>query len=348
MSMFRLTALHVSTLAFGAFLAGCQSDSGGGGGRASGSSPRHDAAMAAIAAENLVDEARHLLIASTSHETPTVRANALEALHLLPQDAGEYARRLLMDPNRGVRFVAAMTIGRLQVKDAAHLVAPLQQDSSESVRAAALYALKRCGQPVDLSPLAAMLQSTDPEVRANAGMVLGELGDPSALPMLRQAAAATTEIARPARARIVDLQMAEAMVRLGDHNQRHPIRASLFTTSEHHELAAMAAVICGRLKDYEAVGSLKRLIAADGPERRPAEVRMAAAMGLGMLGEPVPPEVATEYMGSNRPELRMQIALTLGEIGDRRGLNAAVELLSDPNPLVQVAAAKAIMQIPRR
>src|SRR5690606_38278280 len=103
--------------------------------------------MSAIARENRFDRARRLLLAELDSASPVVRANALESLHTLPADAAEGARRLMMDENRGVRFVAAMTIGKLQVKEVAHLLRPLVEDSSESVRIAARYALSRCGEP---------------------------------------------------------------------------------------------------------------------------------------------------------------------------------------------------------
>lgn len=315
--------------------------------RVTESRPANEAAMTAIAAENRFDRARQLLLDGVASTSPVVRANALESLHALPADAAESARRLLMDENRGVRFVAAMTIGKLAAKEYVHLVRPLTEDVSESVRLAARYALKRCGEPVELTPIATALQSRDPEVRANAALVLGELGNPSAIPMIRQVAGSSLDIARPAKARIVDLQMAEALAKLGDKTQLHPIRAALFAPDDQQELAAMAAVMCGRLQDFEGVGALKRMISADGIERRPAEVRMAAAMGLAMLGEAVPPEVALEYMGSPRPEIRTQVALTLGELGSRRGIVELEELLNDQNPLVQVAAARAIVQIHR-
>ncbi len=306
-----------------------------------------EAALSAIASENRFDRARRLLLAELDSTSPVVRANALESLHALPADAADGARRLLMDENRGVRFVAAMTIGKLQVKEVAHLLRPLVEDSSESVRIAARYALSRCGEPVELTPIGMALQSRDAEVRANAALVLGELGNPSAIPMIRQVAGSGSEIARPAVARIVDLQLAEALAKLGDESQRHTIRAALFAAEDQQELAAMAAVMCGRLKDYEGIGSLKRLISADGLERRPAEVRMAAAMALAMMGEQVPPEVALEYISSPRPEIRTQVALTLGEMGYQRGMFGLEELMEDSNPLVRVAAARSIVQIHR-
>ena len=54
-----------------------------------------------------------------------------------------------------------------------------------------------------------------------------------------------------------------------------------------------------------------------------------------------------EYVGSNQFQLRAQAASTLGELGDPIAYAALAKLLQDPNPLVQVAAAGAILRLDR-
>ena len=131
-------------------------------------------------------QATDLLVAASDSDSALLRANSIEALQQAPAHLEPVVRRGLVDENRAVRFVAAMTIGQFRMEHLAHLLQPLLQDESESVRAAAIYGLKRCDQPVDLTPLASMLVSEDPEVRGNAAMVLGGLGNPTAVPMIRQ------------------------------------------------------------------------------------------------------------------------------------------------------------------
>ena len=80
-----------------------------------------------------------------------------------------------------------MTIGELRLTHRAADVEILLADPSDSVRAAAIYAMHACGRPVDRTPLAAMLTAPDPEVRGNVIWILGKMGDPSALPMLQEA-----------------------------------------------------------------------------------------------------------------------------------------------------------------
>ena len=80
--------------------------------------------------------------------------------------------------------------------------------------------------------------------------------------------------------------------------------------------------------------------------RHPAEVRMAATLAIAQL-EPMaaPVEVPMAYVASDRPELRAQAALTLGGFRDPAHLPMLAILLSDEDPMVQVAAAGAILQI---
>src|SRR5438552_14865349 len=104
-----------------------------------------------------------------------------------------------------------------------------------SVRAAAIYGLRRCGRQTNPTPLAAMLMSDDPEIKGNAALVLGELQDKSAIQVLEHAVGRGLSRVEPARAKIVELQLAEAMVKLGAENQVMPIRAALFAPAEQSE-----------------------------------------------------------------------------------------------------------------
>jgi HEAT repeat protein len=275
-----------------------------------------------------------------------LRANALEAMKPVAGRAEPHARRGLVDENRGVRFVAAMMIGELELTYLAHLLEPLLHDESESVQAAAIFALHRCGRPVDLTPLASMIVSDDPEVRGNAAMVLGRLGNPTAVPVIRRAVGRGMELVSAARVKMVDLQLAEALVLLGEHHEIEVVRAALFAPPEQGELTALACMICGRLRDQRAVPNLVRLARRTGPTRQPAEVRMTAVWALAHI-DPTEAvmEVPLEYVADAKYQLRAQAALTLGEIGDPEALPHLAELLDDESPLVQVAAAGGILRI---
>ena len=279
-------------------------------------------------------------------EYALLRANAIEAMRFVPENLDSLVRRGLVDINRGVRFTAAMTIGRYRMEHLAHLLEPLLRDDSESVRAAAMYGLKRCGKPVDLSPLSVMILSDEPEVRANTAMVLGDLGNPSAVPVVRQAIGLGMDRVNAAKVKIVDLQLAEALVNLGEERQLEVIRAALFAPAEEGELTALACMMCGRLDDERTVPDLIRLARLTGQFQQPAEVRMAATWALAHI-DPAQAlsDVPLGYIGDPQYQLRVQAALTLGEIGDPASLSVLASRLSDENPLVQVAAATAVLQI---
>lgn len=280
------------------------------------------------------------------HSTdPLLRANAIEAMHFAPDELGPFVQAGLADENRGVRFIAAMTLGKFKMTNLAHLVYPLLNDQSQSVQAAAIYAIHRCGESVDLNPLGEMLRSSNPEVKANAALVLGELGNRSAAPMLRGAVGRDMSRVSTARAQVVDLQLAEAMVKLGDERQLEVIRATLFAPAEQGEIVALACQIVGRLGDVRAIPNLMQLALRDGERQLPAEVRMAATLAIAQIdASEAPLEVPMQYVRSEQFQLRAQAALTLGAIPDSQARLALRQLLSDGDPMVQVFAAGGILQ----
>ncbi|MBL9140477.1 MAG: HEAT repeat domain-containing protein, partial [Phycisphaerae bacterium] len=292
------------------------------------------------------DTAAALLREASHNPVPVFRANAIEALGAAPESLRQVAAGALADPNRGVRFVAAMSVGRAGLAEFASSVQPLLVDESASVRAAAIYALTKFGQRVDQTPLAAMALSDDPEVRSNAYMVLGELGNPTALPLIKKSLGKGMRIVNPARVRVIELQAAEAMVRLGDQNQIEPIRAALFAPSDQNELTALAAQIAGRLKDGGCRPMLIRLIDATGESSRPAEIRLTAAASLAELGPQDSGQIArlaNAYIRDRDPIVRGQAALALARAQGPQAVPELEKMLFDADPMVQLASAKAVL-----
>lgn len=260
------------------------------------------------------------------------RANAIEALQA-DADAGEaVARSGILDSNLGVRFVSTMAIGQHQYSDAAPLVHALLNDSDDSVRAAAIFALKRNGFAADLGPLAAMLKDPSLRTRANAALVLGELGDSSAVPMLQEALGYPNPRATIAELHLAELQIAEAMVRLGDDTALPRIRTQLYSRDPSRgEVVALAVTILGRLKDQQSKGEFVKLVAMWREFRNSAEVRLAAMAALAQLGDPPPLELVMEYLdpttSSQYPVgVRVQAVNTLGHI-------------SSPEAIAQIATS---------
>ncbi len=285
-----------------------------------------------------------ILLQAARSPDPSQRANSLEALSGERAALQDVLRESLGDPNRGVRFAACMCAGRAKVESMGNLIEPLVLDESGSVRAAALFALTKMGRRVDLTPLAALALSDDPEVRGNAILVLGELGDRTAVPLVEAAAGRPLRTGDVTRARIIDLQCAEALAKLGQRQALDPIRAALFAPSEQAELIALACQIVGEIRDEGARGALMRLWNADGGSLRPPEIRLAAATALARLGEPdMRPVLVMTRLVTSAPDpfIRAQAATALGWIPTPEAQSLLAPLLRDRNPYVQISAAGA-------
>ena len=277
---------------------------------------------------------------------PIVRATAYEALEGDPDALYEAAPFGLIDENRGVRFVAAMSAGDAGLAGLAPLISPLLSDPSASVRAAAIYAMNKIGEGADPSPLAAMARSDDPEVRANAYLVLGLMGNPSAIPLIESTLGKGMRLVNPMRVRLTELQAAEALVLLGDQDDIEPIRAALFTPVEQGEITVLACDMLGRLGDEQARAMLFRMIAASGNQTRPPEIRMAATAALFRLGPPLPEKLENlilSQVGDRDPRRRVQAAACLAVVPGQQALAALEGLLADGEPMVRTAAAGAIL-----
>ncbi|MBL9118376.1 MAG: HEAT repeat domain-containing protein [Phycisphaerae bacterium] len=292
-------------------------------------------------------EALEVARGASASNSAILRAHAIEALLSAPAELDSVVGRGLIDSNRGVRFVAAMAIAKTRRTELAHLVEPLLSDSSDSVRAAALAALAACGRNPDLSPLAAMVRSDNPEVRANAYLALGVIGNPSAIPLVRESIGGGFDRADPARVKVVDLQAAECLVRLGRSDDLEPIRAALFAPMEQSEVTALACQMIGRLKDAHSRPMLQRLIEAERESARPSEVRLAALEALGNVGvdgDRLLP-ILRPFVQSRSSAIRAQTCLALAATGSQGALVWLDGLLRDGDAEVRVAAASAILSL---
>ena len=294
------------------------------------------------------EQAISILLAAGRSEWPQFRANALEALSSDVQLLrGELVTGLL-DENRGVRFVALMCLYRARLWELAPLVEPLLDDPSDSVRAAAMLVLDASGRRIDPTPLAAMATSGNPEVRANAYVVLGLLGNPSAANLIRASLGDSLGLVTQDRIRIVDLQAAAALVRLGDAQEIEPLRAALFSPVEQSELTALAIQTLVELKDKGSMGMLVRLVEAPGDQQRPPEIRLSAASAVAHLGMPEPGpllRLASEYLTFDDPLVRAQVAMLLGDVSDATALQELSMMMRDRSPIVQLAAAGGVLKL---
>lgn len=289
------------------------------------------------------------------HEYALYRANAIEALAGEARHGETAAREGVEDSNLGVRFVAAMAIGQQRYSAAAPLVHALLSDESPSVRAAAAFALTRNGLNVNLGPLAQMLKGEDAQAAGNAALVLGEIGDASALPLLREAIEFRSPRATPQQQRLVQLQIAEAMAKLGDPFAVARIRAELYSRRpEHGEVMALAATMLGRLGAARTIGDLRNIVAMWKQYRHSAEVRLAALASLAQLGDPQPIELVLEYLGPGFRDrtnpaffaVQSQAAYALGQYPADEALPHLARVFdSSGEDAVRIQAAAAILRL---
>lgn len=305
--------------------------------------------LSSVERSQLRERAIEMLLAATQSSLPQMRANAIEGLLLAPTRLDSAVALGLKDENLGVRSVAAMAVGRAKLSSLGPSCEPLLMDESPFPRISATYAMMRLGRPVDPGQLSAFLLSDpSPRVRAHAAYVLGELKNPSASGMLRQALLDKMSLAPAEEVRLMQLQIAEALVKLGDSAQVQTVRAALYPSRpEELEAAALAIQIIGEVKDRGAVDQLIYLDAYrdEAGQRMPAEVRLALASAMAKMGMKEGAFIAREFEASEVPAIRAQAASVFGETGQRDNLRQLATMMDDPDGFVRVAAASAVLKI---
>lgn len=291
------------------------------------------------------------LIELSSDRNPQIRANAIEALSPVTDRVEPIVALALNDPNAGVRSVAATVAGQKKLATLAPSIRGLTQDNSPFVRAAALYALSSFGENTDITELSTMLlEDTNPRVRAQAAFLLGELREPSAIPLLQQAAVTPVVNASAIERKIFRLQIAEALFKLGFDDSIDTIRAALYPSrADELEATALAVQIIGQVRDESSIDQLIFLADPKADQPMPAEVRLGVASSLAQMGHREGSFVAMEYLDSDVDAVRAQTASVLGKTDGRENLgHLEVLLMNDPSPLTRVAAAGAIVDYTQR
>jgi HEAT repeat protein len=301
-----------------------------------------------VANSGLRERAIALIEECALSEDAQIRANAVETAGLAPKRFSAVIAAGLEDKSPAVRCVAAMTVGKSRIKALVRHVQPLLNEESAFVRSAAIFALANCDAPVDRNPLAGMLlNDASPRVRSHVAYILGELKDKSALPLLRAAARERFPGATPEQQRLFELQLAEAMIKLGDDTQRPVVRAALYPSRpEELEAAALAVQIIGEVKDREAQYQLVNLSAYRDRQGNmyPAEVRLGIAGALGLMGLKEGGFIADEFAQHAAAPIRAQAAYVYGQIGLPEHWGKLDALLGDPEGSVRVAAAAGILR----
>ncbi|MEO1717067.1 MAG: HEAT repeat domain-containing protein [Planctomycetota bacterium] len=276
------------------------------------------------------------------------RANAAEALELVPSALDEIAPAVLLDDNIGVRSIAAVAVGRSGLRRHEPLLRGMLSDESDYARASAIYALTVMGFEVDRSPMAGFLLSGEPfGLRGHTAYLLGELGDPSAIDLLRDAAKAPMERASVSQRRVVELQISEAMIKLGDQQQLGAVRAALFPSQTSDlEAMALAIQIVGEVGDSASRGRLVQIAETQDSagQRMPPEVQLAIAISMAKLGDRNGWFVADEFWDASRDVLRADAAAVFGWTGRENDLRRLRTMLDDRSGRVRASAAAGILR----
>ncbi len=331
----------------------------------------HESAESIPTLVELKAEAIRQVQIAARDEDPFLRANAIEAMQSVPDRALPVAQLGIDDEHPAVRFTALVTIGKMRLRELGPASLRLLNDPDPSVRAAAMFAARRCGEEADISEMAEMLASPNPSVRGNVVMLLGMMGDPSALPMIEAQAKVPMSDQRVNKVRraLVHVQFAEAQAMLGDPEAISPLRAAMY--SEFGEVRVMAVTMLGRLRDVSVEGGLMAMVERS---NQPIELKLAAAEAVSHFGGRATIKLLLEKSGfvmeccrSENPVLRSQAVITLGSLDSARRrvyqellpsdpptvwrlfenramVGEMARLLEDPHPQVRLSAAAAILR----
>jgi HEAT repeat protein len=277
----------------------------------------------------------------------TVRVQSIEALQEVGgPDALPWIRQALHDEVPAVRFAAAMALGTARDKVAEPAIRKLAASGTPTDRVGAAFALHRLGYRQYSAELAHFLSSgKDWEVRRNAALALGRLEDPGAMKLLYRAM----------RERDLGLRLntLEALALLGSDEARTTLYAQAYAGLGAEETFAVQALAQTRDPKYKDLFAERMKTSAH------QETRLAAARGLGLLGDASGFDLAmraTRFTATkgekhdpapNKTLRVRQLAVhALGAIRDKRALPRLQELLNtEGEPRLQVAAAKAILEI---
>lgn len=283
---------------------------------------------------------------------PAVRVEAVEALESANrEEALPWIRTALHDEHPAVRFAACLAAGNARDHLAESAVHRFVEDENASVRIAALYAVHRLGNPNQTGKIATyLLKDKDPSARRNAALVLGMLGEPGAIPILARAVKDDQEPG-------VRQHALEAMARLGNDEAKQELVFRTNSGVGSEEVMAIHALSATHDPKYADTYKYKLSTAPH------VETRLAAARGLGLLGDDAGMSYALDALKLDQPpatdpqdspdgqllRVRQLACAALGAAGNREALPALTkEMEANRDPRVQIAAARAILDITRR
>jgi len=303
-------------------------------------------------------DARATLLQAVDSKDATTRANALEAMaQVFGQRGGQVFMQALGDPSPIVRFASAMAIGDVRYRPAqaqlVKMVEDKQVEPDKRVLVAAIYALYMLGEAQHVSALGELLFDREGEVRADVAMVMGKMGERSAIDPLKMLLPDEQDPA-------VQLQLVEALARLGDERSMTLLEAYTKTQFVDEQLVAIPAMVN---TNSPRAGKVLRTLMRN--KRQPPRVRVAAAGGLAKLGQVTsdgyemcmaaaeePRDVLRTAFGAGREitpveafSLQRLAALSLGSMEEPLAVDVLHPLLGSTDGGVRIASAMGIMRI---
>jgi HEAT repeat protein len=303
-----------------------------------------------------------LALTESSVEVRRVAATALAALApTVPNASWPELYAALGDPDGAVRLAATRAVGLLgpAAKGAGQVLVPLLEDGDSELRVAAAESLVRLGDaepavPVLLDALADRSSPFRPVAAAALGSASREARE--SLPALRQLLADPDSSLRAAALRsLVNIDLSDADA--GHAGSSGGLGVNLMEW------------VCGALGDpsYEMRAEAARALAAIGPPTSLAArdqlfnvvvevldgdqffISVPAVLALASMGPAVVPLLADALERHRDVRYRAAAATTLGEIGSgaASALPALSRALGDPDWLVQVRAAAALVAVGR-
>ncbi|MEC7240795.1 MAG: peptidylprolyl isomerase [Myxococcota bacterium] len=241
-----------------------------------------------------------------------------------------------------LRAAAARSLGRLRHADARELLERLLLDDSPEVRAAAAFGLGLT--PGGSVSLLANQNEGHPDVLARIFDGIGLQAESEAIPWLIEGMTETEPVARAAAVAIGRIGMARKSS--VDHPQiiKELVAALELDQMERRRAAAFALARIGP-SDWpeDELSRATQLAETDyDPIVRSRLVRALTAERSGLSVVPLLTRVADD----RAPEVRVAAAKAVGTLPKGHARVLGLQLLSDPNLHVQIAAAEALVELP--
>lgn len=258
------------------------------------------------------------------------------AVSALASNVKEYERLIaliapmLEDKSADVRAAAVGSLLKTESPQASTVLLKALQDSDPDVRQLALAGLVRLDRQEVVPYLAAALKDAEEDVRATAVLGIDGLNHPQKLALLLQAAADASEDVRSLAAfALADETGADVPAILAKLAQD--------PSADVRQAAVMAIASMARRADVDPLLASLR--------DRDADVRAAAAIGLGSIADKAALPGLTQALRDADADVRSAAAIALGSLSDPAALQALTAALGDVDADVRKSAITAAAAI---